>query len=36
MTYANKSARELAAEKIVEAAKAPAPDTKKENPTPKK
>ena len=36
MTYANKSAKELAAEKIVAAAKAPAPAAKKENPTPKK
>jgi hypothetical protein len=34
MTYANKSAKEIQAEKIAAAAKAPAP--KKETPTPKK
>ena len=36
MTYANKSAKEIQAEKIAAAAKAPAPAAKKDNPTPKK
>ena len=35
MTYANKSAKELAAEKVAAAAKAPAPTPKKETTTPK-